>query len=107
MTRPVAIAPRRGIRPKKRTPPRRPTAHIAYQPAGLDGWGRRVKERYHAISDQAIKIGTIPVHPGEALCGSAGPWAEIPDGLFAPLVSCRACQHITASHHITITKEPA
>jgi hypothetical protein len=76
MTRP-ATTQARGAREKKRTPARR-TAHIEYQPAGLD-------------------------RPGTALCGAPGPWADVPDGLFPPLVTCRACQHITANAHITIT----
>jgi hypothetical protein len=48
MTRPAATATaaRRGVREKKRTSPRL-TAHIEYQPAGLDLSGRRVKEAYH------------------------------------------------------------
>jgi len=102
MTRPAATATaRRGVRAKKRAPARR-TAHIEYQPAGLDRSGRRVREAYHAITDQAVKVGFLTRWPGEALCGSPGAWADIPDGLFPPLVTCRACQHITASQHITM-----
>jgi hypothetical protein len=97
-----APASSRGVRNKKRTPAR-PTAHIGYQPAGLDRWGHRVKATYHAITDQALKIGFVSRRPGTALCGSAGPWAPVPDGLFPPTVNCRACQHITTSEHITIT----
>jgi hypothetical protein len=29
-------------------------------------------------------------------------WAVGSGGLFPPMVSCRACQHITANQHITI-----
>jgi hypothetical protein len=104
MTRPAATAPRR-VRDKKRTPPRRPTAHVEYQPAGLDGWGRRVREHYHAITDQTVRIGGLTRHSGDAVCGSAGPWMEIPDGLVPALVTCRACQHITARYHISITPD--
>jgi hypothetical protein len=102
MTRTTATAPKRGARNKKRAPARR-TACIGYQPAGFDLNGRRVRERYHAITDQAVKIGYHTRKPGDALCGTPGPWAPIPDGLFPPVVTCRACQHITASEHITIT----
>src|SRR5215472_10538088 len=91
---------RRGGRGKQRTPP--PNAHNEYQPAGLDHTGRRGREAYHAIADQAIKVGFITRAPGTALCGSPGPWADIPDALFPPLVTCRACQHITARTHITV-----
>jgi hypothetical protein len=100
MTRPAA--PVRPVRNKKRTPARR-TAHIEYQPAGLNAFHRRVREAYHAITDQAVKVGFITRRPGTALCGATGPWADIPDGLFPPLVTCRACLHITASEHISIT----
>jgi hypothetical protein len=58
MTRPTTTAPKRGVRNTKRTPARL-TAHIEYQPAGLDRSGRRVREAYHAITDQAIKIGFL------------------------------------------------
>src|SRR5882757_7602490 len=100
MTRPAVTA--RPVRNKKRTPARR-TAHIEYQPAGLDASHRRVREAYHATTDQAVKVGFITRRPGTALCGNPGPWADIPDGLFPPLVTCRACQHITANEHISIT----
>jgi hypothetical protein len=100
MTRPTTTA--RGVREKKRTPARR-TAHIEYQPAGLDLSGRRVREAYHAIADQAVKVGFITRAFGAALCGSPGPWADIPDALFPPVVTCRACQNITAKEHITVT----
>ena len=90
-----------GVRNKKRTPAR-PTAHVGYQPAGLDYFGHRVKATYHAITDQAVRVGSITRRPGAALCGCAGPWAPVPDGLFPPLLSCRACQRITTNQHITI-----
>ncbi len=104
MTRPPAStkARRGGSATRKRAPARR-TAHIEYQPAGLDATYRRVKEAYHAIADQAVRVGFITRAPGTALCGSPGPWADIPDALFPPLVTCRACQHITAKAHITVT----
>jgi len=100
MTRPTAT--RRTGRTRKRAPAGR-TAHIEYQPAGLDQSGRRVREAYHAITDQAVTVGFITRVPGTALCGSPGPWGDIPDGLFPPLVTCRACQAITGKAHITIT----
>ena len=99
MTRPATTA--RGVRERKRTPARR-TAHIEYQPPGLDASGRRAREAYPAITDQAVKVGFITRRPDTALCGAPGPWADIPDGLFPPLVTCRACQHVTANAHITI-----
>jgi hypothetical protein len=102
MTRLTTTAAKRGVRNKKRTPARR-SAHIEYQPTGLDASGRRVREAYHAITDQAVTIGFLTRWPGDALCGASGPWADIPDGLFPPLVSCRTCQHITAAQHVTIT----
>ena len=100
MTRPAT--PTRGVREKKRTRSRC-TAHIEYQPAGLNAFHRRVREAYRAIADQAVKVGFITRRPGTALCGAAGPWADIPDGLFPPLVTCRACRQIIASQHITVT----
>ena len=100
--RPVRNPPARTVRTKKRTPARL-SAHIEYQPAGLNLFGRRAREAYHAVTDQAVKVGFLTRHPGDALCGSPGPWADIPDGLFPPLVSCRACRHITAGLHITVT----
>jgi len=99
MTRTAATA--RGVRQKKRTPAR--IAHIEYQPAGLDRSGRRARETYHAVADQAVRVGFITRTPGTALCGSPGPWADIPDALFPPVVTCRACQHITAKQHVTVT----
>jgi hypothetical protein len=92
---------RRAVRNRKRTPAR--TAHIEYQPAGLDLYGRRVRAAYHAITNQRLKIGYRTRCSGDALCGAPGPWGDIPDGLFPPLVTCRACQHITTRLHITIT----
>ena len=92
---------RRGVRKPRRTPAR--TGHIEYQPAGLNVEGRRVRAAYHAITDQALKVGVIRRGPGQALCGAPGPWGDIPDGLFPPLVTCRPCQHITTRLHITIT----
>jgi hypothetical protein len=102
MTRPTATTARRGARQKKRTPARR-TAHIEYQPAGLDRSYRRVREAYHAVADQAVKVGFITRAPGTALCGNPDPWADIPDALFPPVLTCRACQRITAREHITVT----
>jgi hypothetical protein len=102
MTRPPSTATRRGRSAKKRAPARR-TAHIEYQPTGLDASHRRVREAYHAIADQAVRVGFITRAPGTALCGSLGPWADIPDALFPPVVTCRACRQITAREHITVT----
>jgi|SRR5215468_8637136 len=83
MTRTAATA--RGVRQKKRTPAR--IAHIEYQPAGLDRSGRCARETYHAVADQAVRVGLITRTPGTALCGSPGPWADIPDALFPPVVT--------------------
>jgi hypothetical protein len=69
MTRPAATA--RPVRNKKPTPARR-SAHIEYQPAGLNAFHRRVREAYHSITDQAVKVGFITRRPGTALCGA--PW---------------------------------
>jgi hypothetical protein len=102
MNRPTSTKTRRGAPTAKKRAPAR-TAHIEYQPAGLDLSGRRVRETYHAIADQAVKVGFITRAPGTALCGSSGPWADIPDALFPPAVTCRACQHITGKGHITVT----
>ncbi len=96
----TAVPPQRA-RARKRIPAR--TGHIEYEPAGLNTDGRRVRAAYHAITDQAVKVGVIRRRPGQALCGAPGPWADIPDGLFPPVVTCRPCQHITARLHITIT----
>jgi hypothetical protein len=96
-----ATSARRVVRNRKRTPAR--TAHIEYQAAGLDLHGRRVRAAYHAITNQKLTIGYRTRYSGDALCGAPGPWADIPDGLFPPLVTCRACQHITTRLHITIT----
>ena len=101
MTRPASTKTCRGASTRKRAPAR--TAHIEYQPAGLDATCRRVREAYHA--DRR------PGRPGRVHHPRArhrpvrqpGPWADIPDGLFPPLVTCRACQHITAKEHITVT----
>jgi hypothetical protein len=96
----TTASPRRAVRKRA---PSRPTAHIEYQPAGLDLYGRRARAAYHAITDQKLKIGCRTRYTGDALCGAPGPWGDIPDGLFPPLVTCRACQHITTRLHITIT----
>ena len=72
-------------------------------PPDPDTAHRRVREAYHAIADQAVKVGFTTRAPGTALCGNPGPWADIPDALFPPAVTCRACQHITAKQHITVT----
>jgi hypothetical protein len=93
--------PRAGVRHNKRTPPR-PAAHVGYQPAGLDLHGRKVRERYHAIADQAVTVGFLTRHRGDALCGAAGPWADSPTGLFGPLVTCRWCRQIATSTGVTI-----
>jgi hypothetical protein len=101
MTRPSTATAARGVRQKKRTPTR--TAHIEYQLAGLDRSGRRVREAYHAIADQAVQVGFITRALGTALCGNPGPWGDIPDALFPPVVTCRACRQITTREHITVT----
>jgi len=92
---------------RKRRVPARPTAHVGYQPGGPDLRGRRVRERYHAIADQAVRIAGVNRRCGDALCGSAGPWVDIPDGLFPPSVSCPVCRHLAASEHVAITGSDA
>ena len=69
----------RGVRNRKRTPAR-PTAHIGYQPAGLDRWGHRVKATYHAITDQALKIGSIIRNPAPLCVDRPGPGHPCPMG---------------------------
>jgi hypothetical protein len=81
MTRPTSTRTRRGASTAKKRALAR-TAHIEYQPAGLDASHRRVREAYHAIADQAVRVGFVTRAPGTALCGSSGPWADIPDALF-------------------------
>jgi hypothetical protein len=103
MTRPATTATRKRDARRGKRAAARLTAHIEYQPAGLDMSGRRVKEAYHAITDHPVRVGILTRWPGDALCGSPGPWADIPDGLFPPHVSCRTCLHITANEHIRIT----
>jgi hypothetical protein len=88
---------------KKRRAAARPTAQIGYEPAGVNLYGRRVRAAYHAIADQTVTSGTVTCYAGEPLCGTAWRWADIPDGLFPPTVSCPACQRIAAAQHITIT----
>ena len=100
MIRPASA---RAVRSQKRTSARRHTAHVEYQPPGRGRNGRRIREQYHAITDLAVTVGFLTRSPGDALCGSRGPWTDIPDGLFPPLVTCRACQHITTAHYIKIT----
>ena len=77
------------------------TAHVGYQPPD-PAQGRRSRERYHAVADQAINLGQITREPGQALCGLTGPWADAPVGLFPPLVTCPACRSLAASEGITI-----
>ena len=95
--------PRRGVYGTGNEHRPGPPPTSATSPPGWTRWGHRVKATYHAITDQALKIGFVTRLPGTAVCGSAGPWAPVPDGLFPPTVNCRACQHITANEHITIT----
>jgi hypothetical protein len=78
------------------------TVHVGYQPPGPAAPGRRSRERYHAVADQAVKLGEIAREPGQALCGVTGPWAEAPVGLFPPLVTCPACRSLVASEGIAI-----
>jgi hypothetical protein len=92
--------PRTRARQKKQ--PRQPTAHVGYQPAGLNLHGRKVAERWHALADQAVTVGSITRYPDEALCGAPGPWADSPQGLFAALVTCRWCRQIAATAGVTI-----
>ena len=81
------------------------TAHVGYQPAAPAVLGRRARPRdsYHAVADQAVTLVQLVREPGQALCGSRGPWPDPPDGLFAPLVTCPACRALASAHHVTIT----
>ncbi len=85
---------------RKKPAPR--TAHVGYQPPGAATHGRRSRERYHAVADQAVKVGPVTRAPGQALCGLTGPWTDAPVGLFPPLVSCPACRSLAASEGISI-----
>jgi hypothetical protein len=64
--------------------------------------GRKIRESYHAVADQDSQRGSVTYHQGDALCGSLGPWADSPEGLFPPLVTCRWCRQIAANAGITI-----
>jgi hypothetical protein len=97
----AAARPKAAVRKKKRTPPRL-TAQVGYRPAGSGPMGRMVRECYHAVADQDSSHGSITCHQGDALCGSLGPWADSPEGLFGPLVTCRWCRQIAANAGITI-----
>jgi hypothetical protein len=79
-----------------------PTAHVGYHPADPAARGRRPRERYHAVTDQAVTVGPVTREPGQALCGVTGPWTDTPVGLFPPLVTCPACRSLVASEGITI-----
>ena len=86
------------------TPRKKPssvTAHIGYQPA--DRQARRRRDSYHAVTDRPVTLGPLAREPGQALCGLPGPWPEVPDGLFAPLVTCPACRALASTHRITVT----
>jgi hypothetical protein len=77
------------------------TAHVGYQPRPAAS-GRRSRESYHAVTDQAVTLGLITREPGQALCGLTGPWTDAPVGLFPPLVTCPACRSLVSSEGITI-----
>jgi len=89
----------RTTRRKKVAPP---TAHVGYQSPDPATPGRRSREKYHAVADQAVTVGPVTREPGQALCGATGPWADVPVGLFPPLVSCPACRSLVVSEAITI-----
>ena len=82
------------------------TARPGYQAAGRDLHGRICRESYHAMLSggpaRVIRVGFITRHRGEALCGAA-PLGDCPPGLFAPLVTCAACQAIAEREHVEIT----
>ncbi len=42
--------------PARKTRPA-PTAHVGYRPPGMNGFGNRVKEGYHAVADQNTRVG--------------------------------------------------
>lgn len=100
----TAPAPPKTVVRKKRRAAARPTAQIGYEPAGVDLYGRRVRAAYHAIADQTVTSAAGTCYAGEPLCGTAWRWADIPDGLFPPTVSCPACQRVAAAQHITIAE---
>jgi len=85
---------------RKKAAPR--TAHVGYQPPVAATQGRRSRESYHAVTDQAVTLGPITREPGQALCGVTGPWADAPVGLFPPLVTCPACRSLASSEGVTI-----
>ncbi len=81
------------------------TAHVGYQPAGRDLYGRICRETYHAIADQRVQgrgdFRDLIRAPGEALCGAA-PVSGCPDGLFPAQVTCPACRAIAYREHVQI-----
>ncbi len=99
-------------KPAARKPAKALTAHVGYRPAGVNTYGYRVKEGYHAVADQATPVGrgwtpsVLTRHAGQALCGAWGPWHAAPEGLFPPLVSCDTCREVATREHITITGLP-
>lgn len=81
---------------------RRLTASVGYQAAGLNLAGRRVRESYHAVADQAVPVSEWQTrYRGEALCGAA-PIAACPPGLFSPVASCPSCIAIAARASVRI-----
>jgi len=94
-------------RPAARSTPivRQVTARVGYQPAGRDLHGRITRETYHAVLSggpgHALRIGVVHRYHGEALCGAA-PLGDCPDGLFAPLLTCRACRSICEREGISV-----
>ena len=92
--------PKAAVRNKKRTAPGSPRMSATARPQPARE-AAKIRERYHAVADQDSTRGSITYHQGDALCGSLGPWADSPDGLFSPLVTCRWCRQIaaTAGYH--------
>jgi len=130
-TTPGAKARRRTPPPGQKPAAEPPSAGIGYQPAGHDRYWHPVREAYHVVARRRITIDGHPVlkdirrypsmpnskggdpawggitsQPGEALCGNAGPWTDIPDGLFPPLISCKPCKAIADHAGITIGDAP-
>jgi len=93
-------------RTARRKKPPALTAHVGYLPAApAVQLGRRARPRdsYHAVADQSVTIVRLVREPGQALCGSRGPWPDPPVGLFAPLVTCPACRALASTHRVTVT----
>jgi hypothetical protein len=85
-------------------------AHIGYIPHGTTPAGRRARQQYHVILDQAATIGgdgqprLIGRYAGEPLCGTTGEVLDPPIGLFPAEVSCVSCSAIAVRQQIKVRR---